>query len=67
MVISSISIEPELEKEKYKVDDDVTVDKKHSNDIQRSEEEDKQQQSTTNTIFRKTTEQAILDLEHRRA
>ena len=53
MVISSISIEPELEKEKYKVDDDVTVDKKHSNDIQRSEEEDKskQFQSTTNTVF----------------
>jgi hypothetical protein len=44
MVISSISIEPELEKEKYKVDDVVTVDKKHSNnDIQGSEEEDKQQ------------------------
>jgi hypothetical protein len=28
---SSISIEPELEKEKHKVDDVVTVDKKHSN------------------------------------
>jgi hypothetical protein len=43
---SSISIEPELEK--HKVDDTVTVDKKHSNDIQRSEEEDKQQQPATN-------------------
>jgi hypothetical protein len=53
MVISSISIEPELEKEKYKVDDVVTVDKKHSNnDIQGSEEESKQQcKSTTNTVF----------------
>jgi hypothetical protein len=51
MVISSISIEPELEKEKYKVDDAVTVDKKHSNnDIQGSEEEDNKQ-STTNTDF----------------
>ena len=41
-----------FELEKYKVDDVVTVDKKHSNDIQRSEEEDKQQwQSTTNTVF----------------
>jgi hypothetical protein len=40
---SSISIEPELEKERHKVDDAVTADKKHSNDIQRSEEEDKQQ------------------------
>jgi hypothetical protein len=31
---------PEPEKEKYKVDDAVTVDKKHSNnDIQRSEED----------------------------
>jgi hypothetical protein len=46
----SLSIEPELEK--HKVDDAVTVDKKHSNDIQRSEEEDKQQQSTTtNTVY----------------
>ena len=36
------SIEPELEK--HKVDDAVTVDKKHSNnDIQRSEKENKQQ------------------------
>ncbi len=35
------TIEPELEKEKHKVDDAVTIDKKHSsNDIQRSEEED---------------------------
>jgi hypothetical protein len=42
-----------LEKEeKHKVDDAVTVDKKHSNDIQGPEEEDnKQQQSTTNSIF----------------
>ena len=51
MVISSISIEPELEKEKYKVDDAVTIDKNRTNDIQRSEEEDKQQQSATNTVF----------------
>jgi hypothetical protein len=53
MVISSISIEAELEKEKHKVDDAVTVDKKHSNnDIQRPEEEDRLQYSTTtNTIF----------------
>jgi hypothetical protein len=38
----SSSIKPELEK--HKVDDAVTVDKKHrdnNNDIQRSEEEDK--------------------------
>jgi hypothetical protein len=52
---SSISTEPKLEKEKHKVDDDVTVDKKrdNNNDIQGSEEEDKQQvfQSTTNTVF----------------
>jgi hypothetical protein len=41
------SIEPELEK--HKVDDAVTVDKKHSNDIQRSEEEDKQQYQSTAT------------------
>jgi hypothetical protein len=42
-----------LEKqEKYKVDDSVTVDKKHSNnDIQGSKEDDKQQQSTTNTLL----------------
>ena len=46
------STKPGLEKEKRKVDDAVTVDRKHNNDIQRSEEEDKQQlQSTTNTIF----------------
>lgn len=38
--MKTISIEPELEKEKYKVDDTVTVDKKHSNDVQGSEEED---------------------------
>ena len=52
---SSISTEPKLEKEKHKVDDDVTVDKKrdNNNDIQGPEEEDKQQvfQSTTNTVF----------------
>jgi hypothetical protein len=50
--VSDKSIEFELEK--HKVDDAVTVDKKHSNnDIQRSEEEDKQQQlqSTTNPVF----------------
>lgn len=47
---SSFSIEPELEKgEKHKVDDTVTVDKKHRNDIQRPGEENKQQ--TTNTVF----------------
>jgi len=44
-----------MELEKHKVDDVVTVDKKHSdnkNDIQGSEEEDsKQLQSTTNTVF----------------
>jgi hypothetical protein len=42
-LVSDKSIEPELEKHN-KVDDAVTVDKKHSdnkNDIQRSEEEDK--------------------------
>ena len=39
-----LTIEPELEKEKHKVDDAVTVDRKHNNnDIQRSKEEDKQQ------------------------
>jgi hypothetical protein len=50
--VSDKSIEPKLKKEKHKVDvdDDVTVDKKHSNDIQRSEEEDSKQ-STTNTVF----------------
>jgi hypothetical protein len=37
---SDKSIEVELEN--HKVDDAVTVDKKHSNDIQRSEEDDKQ-------------------------
>jgi hypothetical protein len=43
VIDKSSSIEPELEK--HKVDDAVTVDKKHSNhDIQGSEEEDKQQQ-----------------------
>jgi len=53
MVISSISIEPELEKEKYKVDADVTIDKNRTNDIQRSEKEDNKQQSTatTNTVL----------------
>jgi hypothetical protein len=48
-----------MELEKHKVDDAVTVDKKHSdnkNDIQGSEEEDNQQQQqqqqpTTNTVF----------------
>ena len=59
------SIEPELEK--HKVDDVVTVDKKHSNnDIQRSEKENKQQlqsTATTNTVLSQTTEQTILDLE----
>ena len=48
-LVSDKSIEPELEK--HKVDDAVTVNKKHSNDIQGSEEEDKQQQPTTNTVF----------------
>ena len=48
--MSDKPIEPKLKKEKHKVDDSVTVNKKHSNDIQGSEEEDKQQ-STTNTIF----------------
>jgi len=47
----SSSTKPELEKEKYKVDDAVTVYKKHSNDIQRSEKEDKQLQSTTNPVL----------------
>jgi hypothetical protein len=36
----SSSIEPELEK--HKVDDTVTVDRKHINDIQGPEEENKQ-------------------------
>jgi hypothetical protein len=49
--VSDKSIEPKLKKEKHKVDDGVTVNKKHSNDIQGSEEEDKQHQSTTNTVF----------------
>jgi hypothetical protein len=49
--VSDKPIEPKLKKEKHKVDDSVTVNKKHSNnDIQGSEEEDKQQ-STTNTVF----------------
>jgi hypothetical protein len=51
---SCISIEPELEKEKHKVDDAVTVGKKHSNnDTQGPEEEDNQQPTaaTTNTVF----------------
>ena len=42
-----------FELEKYKVDDVVTIDKNHTNDIQGFEEEDKQQQSTattTNTV-----------------
>jgi hypothetical protein len=48
---SSSSIKPDLEKEKHKVDDAVTVDKKrdNNNDIQGPEEEDNEQQSTTNT------------------
>ena len=52
MADKSSSIEPQ-KSEKHKVDDAVTVDKKHSNnDIQGSEEEDKQQwQSTTNTVL----------------
>jgi hypothetical protein len=46
----SSSIKPKLEK--HKVDDTVTVDKNHTNDIQGSEEEDsKQLQPTTNTVF----------------
>jgi hypothetical protein len=50
--VSDKSIEPKLKKEKHKVDDSVTVNKKHSNDIQGPEEEDKQQlKSTTNTVF----------------
>jgi hypothetical protein len=37
---------------KHKIDNVVTLDKKHSNnDIQGPKEEDKEQQSTTNTIF----------------
>jgi hypothetical protein len=38
---------------KHKVDDVVTVNKKHTNDIQGPEEEDKQFQSTatTNTVL----------------
>jgi hypothetical protein len=50
-LVSDKSIEPELEK--HKVNDNVTVDRKHSNDIQGSEEEDKQLQSTaaTNTVL----------------
>jgi hypothetical protein len=47
----SSSIKPKLEK--HKVDDTVTVDKNHTNDIQGPEKEDKQQQSTatTNTVL----------------
>jgi hypothetical protein len=47
----SSSIKPKLEK--HKVDDTVTADKNHTNDIQGPEEEDKQQKSTaaTNTVF----------------
>jgi len=47
----SSSIKPKLEK--HKVDDTVTVDKNHTNDIQGPEEEDKQQlpSSTTNTLI----------------
>jgi hypothetical protein len=47
----SSSIKPKLEK--HKVDDTVTVDKNHTNDIQGSEKEDKQLQSTatTNTVL----------------
>ena len=51
---SSSSIKPDLEREKHKLDNAVTVDKKrdNSNDIQGPEEEDnKQQQPTTNTVF----------------
>jgi hypothetical protein len=46
----SSSLEPRIRKEKHKVDDAVTVDKKcdNNNSIQGSEEEDKQQQPTTN-------------------
>jgi hypothetical protein len=42
-----------FELEKYKVDDVVTIDKNHTNDIQGPEEGDKQFQSTatTNTVF----------------
>jgi hypothetical protein len=52
--VSDKSSSIELELEKHKVDDAVTVDKKHSNDIQGPEEEDNKQQSTTattNTVF----------------
>jgi hypothetical protein len=50
--VSDKSSSTELKLEKHKVDDVVTVDKKHNNnDIQRSEEEVKQVQSTTNTVF----------------
>jgi hypothetical protein len=47
-------MEPELEKEKYKLDDAVTVDKKHNIiHFQGTEEEDKQQSqsATTHTVF----------------
>jgi hypothetical protein len=53
--VSDKPIEPKLKKEKHKVDDSVTVNKKHSNnDIQRPEKEDnkqKQSTATTNTVF----------------
>ena len=64
--MSDKSIEPKLKKEKRKVDDSVTVNKKHSNDIQGSEEENNQQklQPTTNTVFWQITGQTILDLGH---
>jgi hypothetical protein len=48
----SSSIKAELEK--HKVDDTVTVDKNHTNDIQRPEEENRQQlqsTATTNAVF----------------
>jgi hypothetical protein len=47
-------MEPELEKEKYKLDNAVTVDKKHNIiHFQGTEEEDKQQSqsATTHTVF----------------
>jgi hypothetical protein len=43
-------MEPELKKEKHKVDDAVTVDKKHSIiHFQGTEEEDKQQSQSATT------------------
>ena len=68
--VSDKNIKHWSELEKHKVDDAVTVDKKHSNDIQGAEEEDKWQQqstATTNTVFWQITEQTFLDLEYRRA